>query len=139
MDDYMVMTIGSNPSKPIEAGRKEESSGIGISGTSASPRTENITSPTDSQPSSSYSSEYHMMSPTDQDLYFDMDRLNIGDQTDQPTTSTPLKSTSSTTLVNSESVEASSCSSPSARTPPVAIRGGAGLCTVLTPPEDEAG
>ena len=141
MDDYMVMTVGSSHSKALE----DESKGLEeCSGISGSPRTENITSPTDSQPSSSYSSEYHMMSPklpsqmspSDQDLYFDMDRLNISDQ---PTTSTPLKSTSSTTLVHSESVEASSCSSPSARTPPVAIRGGAGLCTVLTPPEDEAG
>ena len=144
MDDYMVMTVGPNHSKPIEDERKGLEESCGISGISGSPRTENITSPTDSQPSSSYSSEYHMMSPklpsqmspSDQDLYFDMDRLNIGER-DQPTTSTPLKSTSSTTLVNSESVEAGGCSSPSARTPPVAIRGGSGPSTVLTPPEDE--
>jgi len=144
--DYMVMTVGSDHSKPIEDERKALEESSGISGISGSPRTENITSPTDSQPSSSYSSEYHMMSPKlpskmsppDQDLYFDMDRLNIGER-DPPTTSTPLKSTSSTTLVNSESVEVGGCSSPSARTPPVAIRGGAGPCTVLTPPEDDPG
>jgi len=121
---------------------------------SSSPKldTNLLTSPTDSQPSSSYSSEYHVMSPrapsqttpqispTDR-IYFDMDRMNLS----EPSTSTPLKSMSSITLVHSDSIDQQLMKTPdvssstcSARTPPVAIKNPITTpATVLTPPDGE--
>ena len=87
------------------------------------------------------STEYHVMSPistgpspatpqispTD-GIYFDMDRLNLHESS----TSTPLKSTSSITLVPAETFEATHLP---ARTPPVAIKTPSAPQTILTPPD----
>jgi len=86
------------------------------------------------------SSDYHAMSPgtgpspatpqisPTEGIYFDMDRLNL----QKTSTSTPLKSTSSITLVPVETFEASHLA---ARTPPVAIKTSSMPQTILTPPE----
>jgi len=142
-DDYMDM---GGPPKPSQQGPPLPKRNFEDS--TYSPKPDNITSPTDSQPSSSYSSEYHIMSPkvpsqatpqispTD-GIYFDMDRLHIS----EPSTSTPLKSTSSITLVHSDSIDQQflknpeECSLALARTPPVAIKNPSNPATVLTPPE----
>lgn len=144
-DDYMDM---GGPAKPSQQGPPLPKRNFEDGSFSSSPKPDNITSPTDSQPSSSYSSEYHIMSPkvpsqatplispTD-GIYFDMDRLHIS----EPATSTPLKSTSSITLVHSDSIDhqflknPDLCSSSLARTPPVAIKKSSNPATVLTPPE----
>lgn len=175
MDDYMDMSVGaassssssktpSFPGPPLPKRNNEDS----LTSSRSSSKLSSITSPTVGQPSSYVSemSEYHVMrpsqsrlevptptsttpqmSPPDQGIYFDMDRLTISDQ---QVTSTPLKSTSTTTLVQSDShdqslnKDPSSCSSPAAKTPPVAIRSPGSVSgsditpsTVLTPPGDE--
>jgi len=144
-DDYMDM---GGPAKPSQQGPPLQKRSFDEGAYSSSPKPDNITSPTDSQPSSSYSSEYHIMSPKvpsqatpqispTEGIYFDMDRLHIS----EPTTSTPLKSTSSITLVHSDSIDhqflknPEASSSSLARTPPVAIKNPATPSTVLTPPE----
>merc|ERR1719317_1900990 len=76
------------------------------------------------------------VSPTE-GIYFDMDRLHIS----EPATSTPLKSTSSITLVHSDSIDQQFLKNPEAsssslaRTPPVAIKNPTTPSTVLAPPE----
>ena len=87
------------------------------------------------------STEYHVMSPIStgpspatpqisptEGIYFDMDRLNLHESS----TSTPLKSTSSITLVPAETFEATHLP---ARTPPVAIKTPSAPQTILTPPD----
>ena len=87
------------------------------------------------------STDYHVMSPLStgpspatpqisptEGIYFDMDRLNLHESS----TSTPLKSTSSITLVPAETFEATHLP---ARTPPVAIKTPSAPQTILTPPD----
>lgn len=176
-DDYMDMG-GQAPPPASSKGpplpkRNYESSNKETS----SPRDQlsQMTSPCGSQQSasSSYNSEYHIMSPSgggaislagsqttpqispsevpvdDQNPYFDMERLNL--HCGEPTsTSTPLKSTSSVTLVHPDSIDAPSSLAfqsqlgpaevnipiLAARTPPVAIKSSLNNpATILTPPE----
>lgn len=132
-DDYMDMG-GPPPKAPGPPLPKRNNDQPGLPKPPALPFASSSSSKT-----SSYSSEYRMpspltgpspvtpqISPTD-GIYFDMDRLNIH----ETTTSTPLKSTSSITLVPAESLEASHLP---ARTPPVAIKTPLNPATILTPP-----
>ena len=131
-DDYMDMGGQEKAPAPGPPLPKRNSEGVGGAPSSTPGHL----------PNSSYSStEYQagppntrpspvtpQISPTD-GIYFDMDRLQLAESS----TSTPLKSTSSITLVPAESFETSQLS---ARTPPVAIRtGGTAPQTILSPPE----
>ena len=164
MDDYMDMSIGSTNSPSYPGPPLPRRNNDSLSSSRSVSKQSSITSPhsglpppsqlTQVAPSSSYGSEgeYHIMrpshsspqmSPPDQALYFDMDRLNISN-TDQLITSTPLKSTSTTTLVHTDSAEHTSSPSPVTKTPPISIRSpaGDGACsltpsTVLTPPDGD--
>ena len=71
----------------------------------------------------------------DTGAYFDMEPVH----SESLTTSTPMKSTSTSTLVHSDSVDQTVSnkdqylySSPSSRTPPISIRDGACAMSVLT-------
>lgn len=172
MDDYMDMSIGSTSSKttshpgpPLPKRNNEDSMTSSLSSSSkltsglTSPATPLPHRPSDTGAGSSYGSEagdYHAMSrlqPAAEGAYYDMERLGqdldssvIADQ-DLQVTSTPLKSTSTVTLVQSECSDHSlpgprdTASSPSSRTPPVdifsrrSLEGSEAPCTVLTPPE----